>query len=182
MRQAWSAAQAAVRAQGEETPSEPESLGGGNEEDEDEEDGEVSPLPHSPPPNDLPSLGDLFGQQAGINAAACQLKRPQIGTEASFDPPPQSDLMLVLSDLQQMSVALVVTGIAHLLRVLLVPSSPLASRAVAAMMVGPSSLGTGGAEPSSKKACPWSFLPVSSRYAYGIAGWFTLIPLLLFLF
>jgi hypothetical protein len=45
MRQAWSAAQAAVRAQGEETPSKPESLGGGNEEDEDEEDGEFLPFP-----------------------------------------------------------------------------------------------------------------------------------------
>jgi hypothetical protein len=38
--QGWSAARAAVRAQGEESPSELESLGGGIEEgDEDEEEG-----------------------------------------------------------------------------------------------------------------------------------------------
>jgi hypothetical protein len=36
-RRAWSAAQAAVRARGEEYPFEPESLRGGNEENEDEE-------------------------------------------------------------------------------------------------------------------------------------------------
>jgi hypothetical protein len=37
-------------------------------------------------------------------------------------------------------------------------------------------------EPSSKKAHPWSFLLVSSRYAYGVGHWFTSLPLLLFLF
>jgi hypothetical protein len=36
-RRAWSAAQAAVRARGEEYPFEPESLRGGNEENEDDE-------------------------------------------------------------------------------------------------------------------------------------------------
>jgi hypothetical protein len=52
---------------GEESPYEPESLGGGiKEEDEDKEEGEVTPPPHSLPPEDLPSLGDLFSQQAGI--------------------------------------------------------------------------------------------------------------------
>jgi hypothetical protein len=62
----WSAAQAAVRAPGggeggEETPSELESLGDGDEEeDEDVEEGDITPSPHSLPPEDLPSLGDLF--------------------------------------------------------------------------------------------------------------------------
>jgi hypothetical protein len=60
-RRLWSATQAAVRVRGEETPSEPDSSGYGNEEeDEDEEEGEVTPSPHSPSPEDLPSLGDLF--------------------------------------------------------------------------------------------------------------------------
>jgi hypothetical protein len=46
---------------GEYTPSEPESSGGDDEEeDEDMEEGEVTPHPHSLPPEDLHSLGDLF--------------------------------------------------------------------------------------------------------------------------
>jgi hypothetical protein len=50
-----------ARAWGEDTPSDPESLGGDDEEeDEDREEGEVTPPPHSPPPEDLPSLGDMF--------------------------------------------------------------------------------------------------------------------------
>jgi hypothetical protein len=44
-----------------ETPFEPKSSGDGNEEeDEDELDGEITPSPHSPPPKDLPPLGDHF--------------------------------------------------------------------------------------------------------------------------
>jgi hypothetical protein len=43
------------------------------------------------------------------------------------------------------------------------------------MMVGPSSLGIKSMEPSLRKACPWSFLPVSSRYAYAIVHWFSWI-------
>jgi hypothetical protein len=51
----------AARAWGEDTPSNPESLGGDDEEeDEDREEGEVTPPPHSLPPEDLPSLGDMF--------------------------------------------------------------------------------------------------------------------------
>jgi hypothetical protein len=50
---------------GEETPSEPESSRDDNEEeDKDVEEGEITLSPHSPPPEDLPSLGDLFSQQA----------------------------------------------------------------------------------------------------------------------
>jgi hypothetical protein len=33
---------------------------GDEEEDEDVEEGEITPSPHSLPPEDLPSLGDLF--------------------------------------------------------------------------------------------------------------------------
>jgi hypothetical protein len=48
-----------VRARGEEITSEPESSGSGDEEDEDEIEGAITP-PHSLPPKDIPSLGDLF--------------------------------------------------------------------------------------------------------------------------
>jgi hypothetical protein len=51
----------ATRARGEESPSEPKSSRDGIEEESaDEEDGEGTPLPHSPPPEDIPKLGDLF--------------------------------------------------------------------------------------------------------------------------
>jgi hypothetical protein len=55
-------AQTTMKAQGEETPSEPESSGDDNEEEEhDKEEGEITPSPHSPPPEDLLSLGGMFG-------------------------------------------------------------------------------------------------------------------------
>jgi hypothetical protein len=67
----------ATRVRGEETPSEPESSGGDNEEeDEDREEGQVTPLPHSPPPEDLPSHGDIFSRQAGISVGVHRPKRP----------------------------------------------------------------------------------------------------------
>jgi hypothetical protein len=67
-----SASQAATRAQGEETPFESESLGA----NEDEEEGEIISSPHSPPPKNLPSLGDIFRQQGRIPASARQTKFP----------------------------------------------------------------------------------------------------------
>jgi hypothetical protein len=57
--------------------------GGGNslrarvhdeEEDEYGEVGEVTPPPHSPPHEDLPSLGDIFSRQVGISIGVHQLK------------------------------------------------------------------------------------------------------------
>jgi hypothetical protein len=81
-----------------------------------------------------------------------------------------------------MSVALVVMGIAQLLRVLSVSSSSPTARVIAAMMVGLSSSGTGGMETSSKKARHWYFLPVFSRYASGVGHLFMSLPLLMFLF
>jgi hypothetical protein len=70
-RRAWSATRAAARERGEDTPSEPESSGADDEEeDKDMEEAEVTPPPHSPPLEDLPSLGDLFSQQAGVSIGA----------------------------------------------------------------------------------------------------------------
>jgi hypothetical protein len=47
----------------EETFSEPESSGDDDEvDDEDKEEGEITPSPHSPPPKDVPSIGDLCSQ------------------------------------------------------------------------------------------------------------------------
>jgi hypothetical protein len=95
-RQAWkqrrwfrSAARMAVRARGEETPSKTESLGDDDEEEDvDEEEGEITPSPHAPPLEDLPSHDDLFSQQAGISVAAHQTKHPRTGVEESSGPPP----------------------------------------------------------------------------------------------
>jgi hypothetical protein len=51
----------AVRAWGEDTPSEPETS---KEDDEgDKEEGEVTPPPHSPPREALPSLKEIFHMQ-----------------------------------------------------------------------------------------------------------------------
>jgi hypothetical protein len=47
----------------EETFSKPESSGDDDEvDDEDKEEGEITPSPHSPPPKDVPSIGDLCSQ------------------------------------------------------------------------------------------------------------------------
>jgi hypothetical protein len=52
-------------------------MGGDNkEEDEDGEEGEVTPRPHSPLHEALPLLGDIFSRQTGIAIGVCQLKRP----------------------------------------------------------------------------------------------------------
>jgi hypothetical protein len=99
-RRDWSAAWAAARARGQETPSEPESSGGDNEEDDkDGEEGEVTPPPHSPLPEDLPSLGDLFSWQVGISVSMCRPKWPRTETGSSTGPSPQPRLALVSPDL-----------------------------------------------------------------------------------
>jgi hypothetical protein len=78
-----------ARVRGEDTPSEPESSGGDDkDEDEDEEEREVTPPPNSLLPKDLPSLGDLFGRQAGIFVGVRRSKWPRMETGPSTDPPP----------------------------------------------------------------------------------------------
>jgi hypothetical protein len=77
------------RSRGEETPSEPESSGDGNEEEaEDKEEGEITPSLTSSPPEDLLSLGDIFSQEAGISVGVRWMKCPRAGTGASSNPPP----------------------------------------------------------------------------------------------
>jgi hypothetical protein len=75
----------AARAWGEDSPFKPESLGG---DDEDGEEGEVTPPPHSPPPEDLPSLGVIFSWQAGVSVGAGRPKQPQMENVSSIGPPP----------------------------------------------------------------------------------------------
>jgi hypothetical protein len=57
--------------------------------------------------------------------------------------------------------------VAHLPGPLRVPLPPLVAGAATSMAAGSSSLGGGGAEPPFKRAHPWSFLPLSSRYVRG---------------
>jgi hypothetical protein len=115
----WSAARVVPRVRWEDTSSEPESSGGDiEEEDEDREEREVTPPHHSPPPEDLPPLGDLFSWQVGISVCTRQSKWPQMETEPSTGLLPQPCLTLVSPYLKEMSVVLVVIGIAHLLGVL----------------------------------------------------------------
>jgi hypothetical protein len=65
----------AVGGGGEKTPTEPESSGGDDEEeDESGEEGDVTPLPHSPPPKGHPSLGDICSRQVGIFIGTRRLK------------------------------------------------------------------------------------------------------------
>jgi hypothetical protein len=76
-----------VGAGGGGTPFEPESSGDGDEEeDEDKEVGEITPSSHSLLPEDLPSLGDLFSQQAGISICMHRMRRLRTGTRVSSDP------------------------------------------------------------------------------------------------
>jgi hypothetical protein len=101
-----SAAQAAMRVcgGGEDTPFKPKSSGGDDEEeDEDEEEGEVTPPLHSPSPKNLPSPSDLFNRQTGISVGTRRPKQPRVETGPLTGLSPHSGL------------ALVVTGIAHLL-------------------------------------------------------------------
>jgi hypothetical protein len=75
-------------------------------------------------------------------------------------------LMLVCSDPQGMSVVLVLMKMTHILGVLQVPPSLPAVRVAMGVMAGLSSSGPKGAEPPYMKACPWSFLWMSSQYAW----------------
>jgi hypothetical protein len=74
----------------------------------------------------------------------------------------QPHLTLLSPNLQEMSVVPLVMWIAHLLGVLQVSPSTSDAGVATTMMVGSSSLGSGGVDPPSKRALPWSFLLMSS--------------------
>jgi hypothetical protein len=142
----------------------------------------VTPPPHPLPPVDLPLLGDIFSLQAGISVGAHRPKWPQTETGLLTSSPSLPRLTLVSLELKGTIVVPVVMRITHLLGPLQVPLSLLTARVAAAMVVTLFSLGSGGAGPPSKRACPWSFLSVTSQYVHGLVRWFTPLPLLLFLF
>jgi hypothetical protein len=146
--------------------------------DEYGEEGEVTPPPHSPLPEDLPLRGAIFSQQAGIFVGARRSKQPRTEIESSTSPPLQPRLALVTLDLQGVSVVLVVTGMSLLLGVLKALPSSSATGVATVIMVRLSSSDAEDAEHLTKKARPLSSLPVSSRY--GVVCRFT--PLSLFLF
>jgi hypothetical protein len=73
---------------------------GDDDEEEDEEEGEIVSYRHSLPPENLHSLGDLFGQQAGISVGAQRLKRPQMDARGGPSTPPQLSLVVVCSVLK----------------------------------------------------------------------------------
>jgi hypothetical protein len=81
-----SVARAAVRARGEETPS--ESGSSRADEVEDEEEGEIISSPPSPSPKSLPSPSDLFRQQVGIPTSAYRAKHPRVDADGVSIPPP----------------------------------------------------------------------------------------------
>jgi hypothetical protein len=105
-------------------------MGGGNpsesessrddeeEEDEDKEEGEITSPPHSPPLEDLPSLGDLFSQQAGISIGAHRTKHPQTDTEGSSSPKHNLASRWYTLTCRELMFALAVARITHLLGVL----------------------------------------------------------------
>jgi hypothetical protein len=92
-RQLRSAARAAARARGEETPSESWSSGA------DEEEREIISSPRSPSPKSLPSPGDLFRQQVGISTSAHRAKCSWADVGGASIPPPRSSLVLIGSAL-----------------------------------------------------------------------------------
>jgi hypothetical protein len=163
-------------ARGEETPSESESSGDGGEEEEEDVEGEIisphqSPPPtpptHPPPPDSLLSLGDLFGQQLGIPARVCEVKRPRVDVGGASSLPSHPDLALVCSFWLVVCGCIIGAWLAHLFGAQQVPLPPLVAGVVASVTAGPSSSGGGGAEPPLKRAHPWSFLPLSSWYTHG---------------
>jgi hypothetical protein len=73
----------AVRVWGEDIPSEPESFDG------EEEEGEVTPPPPSPPHETLPLFGDIISRHAGVEISVHQPKRTQTETGSLATLPPQ---------------------------------------------------------------------------------------------
>jgi hypothetical protein len=124
---------------------------------------EIVSSPRSPPPKYHPLPGSLFSQQVVISVGVRQMKHPRVDSGGLFGLPPQSSLALVYSDLQGTCVCLG-SGRNRLLTRGLVGSITLSSRrghcvrGGGAVLMRPRDM-----VPLSKKARPWSFLPVSTQ-------------------
>jgi hypothetical protein len=95
----WSIARVAARARGGGNSLQAQILkgGGGDDEEEDENgvEGEVTLAPHSPPHEDLCSLGNIFSRHARISIGTHRQKWPQTEIELSTSPPPLPFLTVV---------------------------------------------------------------------------------------
>jgi hypothetical protein len=83
-------------ARGRKLPPSPNPQGGDDEEeDENGVEGEVTLAPHSPPHEDLCSLGNIFSRHARISIGTHRQKWPQTEIELSTSPPPLPFLTVV---------------------------------------------------------------------------------------
>jgi hypothetical protein len=103
--------------------------------------GEVTPPPHSPSPEDLPSLGDIFSRRVGISISMHQPKWPRTEVGSSTGLPLQLRLALVSPDLQGVSVVPEVIVMSRLLVVLQVSSFSSTARVAMTTMAISSSSG-----------------------------------------
>jgi hypothetical protein len=92
----------------------------------------------------------------------------------------QPGLVLVCSILRGTHAYLTGAWMTLLFGSLQVPLPLQTARAATSMIVQPSSSDSGGEDPPSKRAHPWSFLSASSRYAHGVNFCGAPFPLLLF--
>jgi hypothetical protein len=127
-------------------------------------------LHRSPLPENLPWPSDLFGLQMGAPGWM------PIGCPACYC----NSALCWCSVLLGMRACVTGSSMTYLPGALQVPlSSPIAG-AIVHVAVGSSSLDGGGAEPPSKRARPWSFLPASTRYVCGAEFCGMPFPLLAF--
>jgi hypothetical protein len=153
----------AARAQGEYTPSEPES----SSEDEEDE-GEVDSPPLSPLHETLSPFEDIISRQGGVTVSMCQPKRTRTETRSSADLPQQPRLTLVSPNSRGSSVVPVLMEPSHLLGISQVPSCSSTAMIAMTVTAGSSSSSLGGTEPLPKKAHFRAFLQGSSWYVYGV--------------
>jgi hypothetical protein len=148
-RHAWVTGWMAARVRGEDTPSEPEST-----DEEEEEEGEVTPLSLSPPHETIPPLGDIFSRQEGVTVNVHRSKWTWTEADLSVSLPLQPRLVLVSPFSQGSSIAPMLMETSHLPRI---------------SQVLPCASSSGGMEPVPKKARLGAFPWVSSRFVCGVA-------------
>jgi hypothetical protein len=124
--------------QGEETPSESESSGE-DEGDEEEDEGELI-FPRAPPPENLPSPGDLFGRHMGALTSARQVKLPWADASGASSLLLQPGLALVCSTLLGMSACSTGAWMTYLHGALQIPLSSMMVGAIVSVIAGSSSI------------------------------------------